>query len=136
MTGNGRTPAGAMGTARQPLSDPEQAGTISVAEAAEIRERKRLREKYEADLKAKQDEANDIAKIITLLRMENEQFLTKLLRDRDLNLDDDYNVMSESGLIWRTAIGIQPAEVTVEDTEPEVTADTPLKVVTVPKEAK
>ena len=77
---------------RKPLDQPEQVGSISVAEASEIRERKRLREKYEADFKSKQDELGDIAKVITLLRVENEQFLQKLLRDRNLTDANDYNV--------------------------------------------
>jgi hypothetical protein len=107
-----------VGQARKPLAEPEQVGTISVAEAGEIRERKRLREKYEADLKAKQDELSDVAKVVTLLRVENEQFLQRLLRDRSLPLEDDYNVQSETGLIWRTAEAIRPREVTIEETTP------------------
>lgn len=115
-----------MGSARQPLAQPEQVGSISVAEAAEIRERRRLREKQELDVKdfetrllAEQTELDDKRKVLTLLRVEHEQFLQRLLRDRGLPMDDDYNINSESGLIFRTARSVptMPPEI-VEQTKP------------------
>lgn len=121
MANNGRKASDAppdMGSARRPLAQPERVGSISVAEAGEIRERKRLREKYEDELKAKQDELSDISKIVTLLRVENEQYLQRLLRERDLPLDDDYNVQSETGDIWRTAAAVHMKELSAHDTSP------------------
>lgn len=122
VANNGRKTAAAktpdLGAARKPLAEPVQVGQISVAEAGEIRERKRLRDLYEEQLKAKQDELGDIAKVVTLLRIENEQYLQRLLRDRNLPMDDDYNVQSETGIIWRTAVAAKPAEVEVVDTKP------------------
>ena len=117
---NGRTPAAmpsSAGALRRTLDQPEQVGSISVAEAAEIRERKRLREKYETDFQAKQDELGDIAKVITLLRVENEQYLQKLLRERSLSAANDYNVQSESGIIWCTAVPASAEDVHIEETE-------------------
>lgn len=102
------------------LDPPEQAGTISVAEAAEIRERTRLLEAQQKLLTEKQDEVNDIAKMATLLRMESMAYVKNLCQDRGLDLRDDYNVQSESGIIWRTA-SAPPA--ILEDTAPAPVED-------------
>lgn len=119
VTSNGKSPSpSGTGIVRQPLKEPEQVGSISVAEAAEIRERRRLREKYEADMKVKQDEIQDIAKVLTILRLENESYLQKLLRERGLKMDDDYNVQSDTGVIWRTAVSVEPVSEIETDAEP------------------
>lgn len=107
---------------RRPLPQPEQAGTIGVGEAAEIRERNRLIEQQQKAVKAKQDEANDAAKMLTLLRMESGSFLQSLCRERGLNLDDTYNVESESGIIWRTAIGVPESEMAIKEVPAETVA--------------
>lgn len=110
------------GSFSEPLDPPEQAGTISVAEAAEIRERKRLIEAAQDRLKAMQEEASDLSKTIQLLRVENRAFLESLCRARGLSLQDGYNVESDTGVIWRTARFIDNAKAVADSVpaEPEV----------------
>ena len=102
--------------AREKVDPPETAATITVAEAGEIRERKRLMERLGEKVKAKQDELNDLVKIAQLMRIEHQQYLTSICRSYGLDLNDDYNVESESGVIWRTS---RPAKVAaIEETAP------------------
>lgn len=103
-----------MGTISQPIDPPEQAGTISVGEAAEIRERKRLIEAAQDRFKVTQDDLADQAKIIQLLRVENRKYLESLCETRGLDLRDGYDVASESGIIWRTAKAVEATTAVAE----------------------
>jgi len=110
-------PTQPMGMVREPLNPPEEVGSISVAEAAEIRERRRLSESIQAQVKAKQDELNDLMKIGTVIRTEHRSYLEGLCRARGLDTRDDYNIETESGVILRTARSIEaPLPPVIEET--------------------
>lgn len=102
-----------VGTVRRPLEKPESVGTLTVPETQEIKERRRLIEEMAKAIVDKQ-------KVLGLLRNEHTKFLQGLLSDRGLSLNDDYNVDSDSGLIYRTAKYVAPESVSIEETEPVV----------------
>jgi hypothetical protein len=112
--------AAPQGTVRERVEPPEVVGDISVAEAQEIKERKRLIEAAVDKFKEGQDRLNDEAKVITLLRSENRMFLEGLLRAHSLDASDDYNIDSDLGRIVRVAraINTPPVVETTEEAEP------------------
>ena len=108
---------------RVQLKEPVEAGTLTVAEAEAIKERKRIAESYEAQYKAKQEELTELAKTRQLLANEANAFLMNLVRDRGLDMADAYDVRSETGVIWRVT---GPAPEARADTAPiEPSPETP-----------
>ena len=101
----------AVGYAREPLRQPEAAAQVSVAEAAEIKERKRL-------IDAASVAASDAQKVLQLLRNENLQFLQSLVKAKSLAPEDEYNVDSDAGIIWRTARLVVPTVIEQVQGEP------------------
>ena len=108
-------PPADIGLFRKQLETPERVADLSVAEAEEIRERKRL-------IEAQQKAFEDNQKILALLRTEYIRYLEKLLEARQLDRSrSDYDVDSIRGAIWRTAVLVEPEP----ETEPaaEATSD-------------
>ena len=115
MTSNGRSPqavAPDMGIAREQLRQPEQAAELSVAEASEIKERKRLIEKVSG-------EVSDQQKVLQLLRVEQQRFLQALITSKGLSLDDDFNLDPDGGVVWRTARAVEMAPQPIIDHDAE-----------------
>lgn len=111
MSQNGQVQTNTAGM-KEPLKQPEVAADLTVAEASEIKERKRLIDKQI-------DEVNDANKVLALLRIENQRFLQTLIANKNLPSGDDYNLDSEGGVILRTAraVALDPEPV---DDAPDV----------------
>lgn len=90
-----------MGSVREPLRQPESAAQLTVSEASEIRERKRLIEDATT-------RAVDAGKIVQLLRNEHMQYLQTLVKSKGLDLSDEFNIDSDAGVVWRTARAATP----------------------------
>lgn len=104
-TANGKDTASDSGSFRQTLDKPEAVASLSVAEASEIKERKRLIENEMLKF-------SDFQKIIALLRAEQTRYLQSLIQSKGLSLADDYNVDSDGGVIMLVARNIDPSTAT------------------------
>jgi hypothetical protein len=115
--------AQSLGFARQNLDQQEEAGAISIAEAAEIKERTRLITAQDELIQKKRQELADLSTIRAILGMEKDQFLLGLLERHGLDTRDGYNVQSDTGTIWRVAKSVEVLPPPAEDvTESEADA--------------
>lgn len=108
-----------LGTIRKPLERPEKAADLTHAQVTELKERRRLLESYET-------QANDIIKVVQLLRSEYQKTAQTLIEQSGLSRDDDYNIDTDGGVIWRTAtyVPLEPETISEEVVEEEAVAAT------------
>lgn len=94
-----------MGKVRKQLEKPALAANLTVAEVSELKERRRLLERFER-------ESSDAYKVMVLLRAEYQKHAQQLVEKYGLDTSNDHNIDTEAGAIWLVA--------TYVDIEPEV----------------
>jgi hypothetical protein len=104
-----------LGTVRKPLDKPQHAADLTVAQVTELKERRRLLERFE-------NEANDAFKVVQLLRGEYQKTAMQLIESHGLDRNDDHNIDTDNGVIWRTATYVPVKAEEVKDVEVEAVA--------------
>jgi hypothetical protein len=105
-----------------PLENPEPAGELTVTEAAEIRARDELLAFYEAERVAAQTTIARLNKVMAVLVNEKASFVSNAVRRRGLDLNDEFRISAETGVILRVARSVEQEQRTTDPTPAETEA--------------